>query len=122
MQQLPGQQEDDSWERITHLGSTVRAEELLGLEVKKILHLLYHEEDIRLFDSQAVHFRCSCSRAKVTNMLRSISHQEAADIIKEQGNISVDCEFCGKAYQFDEIDIAEVYSSQVQPSDPSIRH
>ena len=122
LQQLPGQQEDDSWERITHLGSTIKAEELLGLEVKKILHLLYHEEDIRLFDAQAVHFQCSCSRVKVTNMLRSISHQEAADIIQEQGNISVACEFCGKSYQFDEIDIAEIYSTHIQPSDSSIRH
>ncbi|MCU7798717.1 MAG: Hsp33 family molecular chaperone HslO [gamma proteobacterium symbiont of Lucinoma myriamae] len=123
IQQLPGQSDDeDSWERITHLGSTIKPEELLGLDVKEILHRLYHEEDIRLFDAQSIYFKCSCSREKVTNMLRSISHEEASDIIKEQGNISVDCEFCGKEYQFDEIDIAGIYTEHSQTSDPSIRH
>lgn len=123
LQQLPGKNDDeDSWERVTHLGSTIKTEELLGLDAQEILHRLYHEEDVRLFDPEVVHFECSCSRKKVTNMLRSISHQEAADIVKEQGNISVDCEFCGKSYQFDEIDIAEVYSEHTQPSDSSTRH
>ncbi len=123
LQQLPGNHEDDdAWERVTHLGSTIKSEELLGLDAKEILHRLYHEEDVRLFDPEDVYFKCSCSRDKVTNMLRSISHQEASDIIKEQGNISVDCEFCGKEYQFDEIDIAGIYSEHSQTADPSIKH
>lgn len=123
LQQLPGQNEDDdNWDRITHLGSTIKQEELLGLDTKEILHRLYHEEDIRLFDPEDIYFKCSCSRKKVINMLRSISHQEASNIIKEQGNISVDCEFCGKEYQFDEIDIAAIYTEHSQNSDPSIRH
>ena len=123
LQQLPGQNDDDdSWDRITHLGSTIKAEELLCLDTKEILHRLYHEEDIRLFDPQPIYFKCSCSRAKVTNMLRSISHQEASDIIKEQGNIAVDCEFCGKEYRFDEIDIAGIYTEHSHDVDPSVRH
>jgi len=123
LQQLPGQREaDDSWERITHLGSTIKPEELLGLEAKEILHRLYHEEDVRLFEAESIYFKCTCSRDKVTNMLRSISQQEASDIIKEQGNISVDCEFCGKSYQFDEIDIAGIYSKNAQPVDLSTKH
>lgn len=123
LQQLPGNHEDDdSWNRIIHLGSTIKAEELLGLDAKEILHRLFHEEDIRLFDPEFIHFKCNCSRHKVTNMLRSISHQEAADILREQGNISVDCEFCGKSYQFDEIDIAEIYAVNVQPFESSTRH
>ncbi len=123
LQQLPGQSDDaDSWERVTHLGSTIKSEELLGLDAKEILHRLYHEEDVRLFDPESIYFKCSCSRDKVTNMLRSISHQDASDIIKEQGNISVDCEFCGKTYEFDEIDIVGIYTDNAQPSDPSTKH
>lgn len=123
LQQLPGQNEaDDSWERVTHLASTIKQEELLTLGAREILHRLYHEEDVRLFDPEAIYFKCSCSRKKVTNMLRSISHQEACEIIKEQGNISVDCEFCGATYDFDEIDIAGIYSKNSQPSNGSIKH
>lgn len=123
LQQLPGHQEDaDGWDRITHLGSTIRADELLGLQAGEILHRLYHEEDVRLFDPESIHFECSCSRKKVTNMLRSISHQEAADIVKEQGNIAVDCEFCGKTYQFDEIDIAGIYADNTPFSNSTTKH
>jgi len=123
LQQLPGHQEDDdSWDRITHLGSTIKSEELLGLEAQEILHRLYHEEDVRLFDPESAHFECSCSRKKVTNMLRSISHQEAAEIVKEQGNIEVDCEFCGKTYQFDEIDIAGIYTEHGQFTNSTTKH
>jgi molecular chaperone Hsp33 len=127
LQQLPNKQlekkeDDDNWERITHLGSTIKKEELLGLDAEEILHRLYHEENVRLFSPAPVHFECSCSREKVSKMLRSISHQEAADIIQEQGNISVDCDFCGTTYQFDEIDIAEIYSHHSHSSDSSVRH
>lgn len=123
LQQLPGQNDDDdSWDRITHLGSTIKAEELLCLDTKEILHRLYHEEDIRLFKPESIYFKCNCSRAKVANMLRSISHQEASEIIKEQGNILVDCEFCGKKYHFDEIDIAGIYTEHSHDIDPSVQH
>ncbi len=123
LQQLPGKNEDeDSWDRISHLGSTLQANELLGLDDQEIIHRLYHEEDLRLFDPEPVHFQCSCSRDKVSNMLRSIGEQEAADIIKEQGAVSVDCEFCGITYAFDEIDIAEIYANQMHSETGSTRH
>ncbi|WP_198263155.1 Hsp33 family molecular chaperone HslO [sulfur-oxidizing endosymbiont of Gigantopelta aegis] len=123
LQQLPGQNEDDdSWERVTHLASTIKNEELLQLDAQEILHRLYHEEEVRLFDPESVYFKCSCSREKVTNMLRSISHQEASAIIKEQGNISVDCEFCGKTYQFDAVDIGSIYSEHGHTVDQSTKH
>jgi len=123
LQQLPGQhEENDDWDRITHLANTIKTEELLTLASKEVLHRLYHEEDIRLLEPETVYFKCTCSREKVTNMLRSISHQEASHIIKEQGNISVDCEFCGKEYQFDEIDIATIYTQHSQDADPDIKH
>lgn len=125
LQQLPGrlnESEDNSWEHITHLGSTIQEDELLSLTAREILHRLYHEEDIRLFNPETVYFQCSCSRNKVSNMLRSISRQEAAEILQEQGNISVDCEFCGQTYEFDEIDIVEIYSDRVNLADSSTRH
>ena len=123
LQQLPGKTEDDdSWDRITHLGSTIQKEELLELQATEIIHRLYHEEDVRLFDPEPVHFQCSCSREKVSNMLRSIGEEEAVSIIKEQGNISVDCEFCGTTYDFDEIDIAEIYASNNPATANTTRH
>jgi molecular chaperone Hsp33 len=127
LQQLPASnhqqdEDDDCWDRVTHLANTIKSQELLGLDTKELLYRLYHEEKVRLFESDNVYFKCSCSREKVTNMLHSISQQEASQIIKEQGNISVDCEFCGTSYQFDEIDIGSIYSQQNPISSSSIKH
>lgn len=124
LQQLPGQQneDDDSWERITQLGNTIKDDELLSLTAREILHRLYHEDDIRLFNPEEIYFECSCSRNKVSNMLHSISQNEAADILREQGNISVDCEFCGQTYEFDEIDIAEIYTDQLNLTGTPTKH
>jgi molecular chaperone Hsp33 len=40
---------------------------------------------------------CSCSRTKITAMLRSFSTDERAHMV-ENGVISVTCEFCNSTY------------------------
>ena len=56
LQQLPADrikdddERTDSWRKLTALAGTLTAEELLGLDNETILHRLYHEEAVRLFD------------------------------------------------------------------------
>lgn len=58
LQQLPAAQitdpeeRDASWEHVITLASTLTAEEMLGLDNQTILHRLYHEDPVRLFDAQ----------------------------------------------------------------------
>lgn len=120
LQQLPSKQDQsDDWDRITALAATITEEELLVLSVEKVLHRLFHEEAVRLFEAEPVAFRCSCSREKIERSLRSMGHRECQDICQEQGAIQVDCEFCNKHYSFDTIDIEQLFASSTPMEGPT---
>jgi len=114
LQELPSQQSNGSedWERVTTLASTIKNDELFNLSSDEIIYRLFHEEQVQLYEPNPVQFKCNCSHAKVTSMLRSLNQAEAREIMKEEGFIDVNCEFCGKNYRFDEVDLAEIYHPQ----------
>jgi molecular chaperone Hsp33 len=115
LQKLPAAptQDADAWNRATQLGETIRREELLSLPAREIIRRLYHEEDVRVFESRPVAFRCSCSRERVTSMLRMLGHDEVKSIIAERNTVEVDCEFCGRHYSFDAVDAEQVFAADV---------
>jgi molecular chaperone Hsp33 len=107
LQKLPEREasrDEDAWGRATQLADTLKPEELLHLPAGELLHRLYHEEDIRLFDAQPVVFRCTCSRENVAQMLRMLGRAEVDAILAERDNIEVHCEFCNERYVFDRVD------------------
>ena len=107
LQKLPEQNEvpdEDAWGRATQIADTLKPEELLNVPAAELVHLLYHEEDIRLFEAQAVVFRCTCSRGNVARMLRMLGRDEVDAIIAERGDVEVHCEFCNERYVFDRVD------------------
>ncbi len=120
LQKLPSapSQDEDAWNRAVTLGETLKREELLKLSSREIVHRLYHEEDVRLFETRPVAFRCSCSRTRVTSMLRLLGHEEVRSIIAERSSVEVDCEFCGRHYSFDAVDAEQVFTAEVINSAP----
>ncbi len=96
--------DDDTWARAVMLAETITVEELLSLSAKTMIHRLYHEETIRLFDAQPVAFSCSCSRENVASMLKMLGKDEVDDILDELGTVDVHCEFCNQQYVFDKVD------------------
>jgi molecular chaperone Hsp33 len=113
LQKLPEQREsseDDSWSRAVLIADTLKPEELLNVPAGELVHLLYHEEDIRLFDAQSVVFRCTCSRENVARMLRMLGREEVGAILAERGEVEVHCEFCNQRYAFDRVDADAVFA------------
>ena len=122
IQRLPVNNEvsdKDAWDRIHQLSATIKDEELLGLEAEEIIHRLYHEEDVRIFDKEPLKFHCPCSRERVATMLKSLGKDEVESILEEQGSINVACEFCNHKYDFDAVDAEQLFSSEIlsPPSD-----
>jgi molecular chaperone Hsp33 len=107
------EQDDDMWQRVKMLTDTVTHGELLGLSAEELLHRLYNEEDVRLFDSKRVEFRCSCSRDKVGRMLKMLGPDEVHAVLAEQGAVEVNCEFCNQQYRFDAVDAEQVFAAEV---------
>lgn len=111
----------DAWNRAIHLGATVNRQELLELPARTIIRRLFHEEDIRLFDSTPVHFGCTCSRERVANTLRMLGHDEVRSLLEETGYIEADCEFCNRHYVFDAVDAEQIFAANPVPAGPT-RH
>jgi molecular chaperone Hsp33 len=94
--------EDDAWIEAQSLIATVEDRELVDSDVPvdRLLYRLFHERGVRVFDAKPVEDRCSCSRERVSGMLRSFSAEDLERSI-ENGRIAVKCEFCGTNYAFD---------------------
>ncbi|HEY9027864.1 MAG TPA: Hsp33 family molecular chaperone HslO [Burkholderiaceae bacterium] len=101
---------DESFTRIAHLAATLTADELLTLDVPTILHRLFWEEPLRVFEPQSPAFACSCSADRVRNMLRNLGREEAESILDERGDIEIGCDFCGTQYRFDAVDVGALFA------------
>ncbi len=104
-------QHQHNWQHAEALGSTISRDELLDLSTKEILHRLFHEDDIRLFESSPLSFRCNCSKERIDKTIISLGRHEANEIIQEQGNIQIDCEFCNAHYAYDRVDVESLFAS-----------
>ena len=121
-QQLLSEQDGDAWNRITQLAGTVQKEELASLPFEQLLRRLFYEEDVRVFEAEPVSFRCSCSKERVRNTLRMLGYEEITSLFEERPTISVDCEFCNHHYEFDRVDIEELFASEVSVSGSQVKH
>lgn len=114
LQQLPTQRvldpgvREEQWQRVNHLAATTRAEELLQLDHATLLRRLFHEETLRLFDGEPVRFACSCSRERTLAALATIGSDEIESILREQGSVTMDCEFCNQRYVFERDDLSSL--------------
>ena len=124
LQKMPSGPETDAdaWSRAMHLGATVKPRELLDLPAREIIHRLFHEEDIRLFDNAPVHFGCTCSRERVINTLRMLGRDEVRSLLDETGYIEADCEFCSHHYVFDAVDAEQIFAGDVAGPVSHTRH
>jgi molecular chaperone Hsp33 len=130
LQKLPDQpdqpdrheQDADTWQRAALLADTLKPEELLHESAQTLIHRLYHEDDMRLFDAQPVAFQCSCSRHSVGRMLKMLGRDEVHAILEERGDIEVFCEFCNQRYEFDRIDAELMFVEAVVQPGSEARH
>lgn len=104
LQELPSRAEPEQrarhWQHLTTLAATVTPAELLELPAADLLHRLFHQEALRPLRRDALTFRCSCSQARTEAMLVNLGRAELDDILREQGQIEVTCEFCNQQYRF----------------------
>lgn len=110
LQHLPSSTaSDDDWHRLELIMQTVQPEELYTLPVEDLLYRLFNEDRVRLYKPKNISFNCNCSRERIETTLRALGREDIDELIEEKGKISVDCEFCSKNYQFDEIDAASLF-------------
>jgi molecular chaperone Hsp33 len=103
-----GRSED--FNRIAHLAATLSATELLTLDADTVLRRLFWEERVQRFEPRLPSFACRCSRERVRTMLLGLGREESESLIAERGEVEVRCEFCGRPYHFDAVDVGEMFT------------
>lgn len=103
LQRLPDEalnQDDDAWDRATHLAATLSSRELVELDSAAVLSRLFHDETLRVFDPRMLSFGCSCSRSRIAGAVASLGPDELREIVADLGVIETQCHFCNTRYQF----------------------
>ncbi|MEW7312649.1 Hsp33 family molecular chaperone HslO [Buttiauxella gaviniae] len=120
LQVLPAQDaQADDFNHLAALTETIKAEELLTLPANDVLWRLYHEEEVTLYDPQNVEFKCTCSRERCADALKTLPDEEVNSIIADEGEIDMNCDYCGNHYVFTAMDIAEIRNN-ASPADPQL--
>ncbi|PVZ67614.1 Hsp33 family molecular chaperone HslO [Pelagibaculum spongiae] len=94
-------EESDLWNTVVALAATLKKEELLHLPESVILHRLFHEYGVRLFDPKPIQFSCRCSKERLAVSLSAMSETDLDEIQDEKGQIHANCEYCNQTYSFD---------------------
>jgi molecular chaperone Hsp33 len=113
---------EDAWRRVQLIADTLTPVELRTLADAEILHRLFNEDDLRLFEPAPVYFRCRCSRERVAGMLQGLGEAETRSVIAERGKVEVHCDFCNRAYVFDAVDVAQLFKAPVAADSGSSVH
>ena len=113
---------DDAWRRVQLIGETLTPDEMRTLTDAEILHRLFNEDDVRLYEPAPVYFRCRCSRERVSGMLQGLGETETRSVLAERGAVEVHCDFCNRAYVFDAVDVAQLFNADVAGAGGSSLH
>jgi molecular chaperone Hsp33 len=111
LQVLPAQDGNaDDFDHLVQLTATIKNEELFNLPANEVLYRLYHQEEVTLYEPQDVTFRCTCSRQRCADALTTLPAKEVTNMLEQDGNIDMHCDYCGNHYLFDAVDIAALYN------------
>lgn len=115
--------DEDAWDRVTTLGATLRRDELLQHAPETLARRLYSQELLSHQTTLSPRFACRCSRGRIGRMLVSLGREEVDSIIEELETVAVTCDFCGRQYSFDAVDVTQLFTSgETAEADDSQRH
>lgn len=79
-----------------------------GKRPEEILEEYFSEFEPEILEKHEVNYKCDCSRDRIRTGLISIGKKDLAEIIEEDKEAEVICDFCGKVYHFDEEELREM--------------
>jgi molecular chaperone Hsp33 len=91
----------EGWERAQALFATLGDDELVDPNVppETLLYRLFHEDGVRMFEPKPLAAFCRCSDDRVWGMLKAFSSEERAEMVEDDGQIRVTCEYCSRKFE-----------------------
>ncbi|HYL01565.1 MAG TPA: Hsp33 family molecular chaperone HslO [Steroidobacteraceae bacterium] len=124
VQKLPGaggageEESNAAWREAQRGIGRLHEDELLEHPVEEVLARGFPEQDLRLFRGSTVQFECRCGEGRVAGLLRALGEDEVRDVLREQGSVTVTCEFCRRPYRFEKPDVDALFAGSEGKSGP----
>jgi molecular chaperone Hsp33 len=121
VQRLPGasgvadsddEEAETAWADAQASLEAVTAADLLHFTGEELLLQDFRQHDVRVFTGAPVRFECRCGTERVDNMLRGLGQQEVRSVLKEQGAVTVTCDFCNRPYQYDAAAVEALFAAE----------
>ncbi len=81
-----------------------------GLDGEGLLRAVLKDFDLEILEKHPVAYRCGCSRERVSRALISMGKEELSDLIQEQGQAELTCQFCDQVYYFSKEELEQLLS------------
>ena len=110
VQLMPGYTESDIdklEENIKNAGAMTAMLEA-GMTLEQIVYKVLDGFDVEILEKSEFEYRCNCSRDKVIRALISMGRKELTELMNEQKNTEITCQFCDKVYSFTSDEIGEL--------------
>lgn len=95
---------------VRKLGPVSRALEG-GMDAEALIKAVLSDFEITILEKRPVEYRCYCSEERVTRALISMGREELSDLIEEQGEADLTCQFCDKVYHYSKEELETLLSS-----------
>jgi len=79
-----------------------------GKSPEAIIEALFKNIGLKISQTQEIRFFCDCSRDRVMKALSAIGKADLLDIIADQEDVEVNCDFCREKYHFSAADLQSI--------------
>ena len=79
-----------------------------GKTLETIIEVLFKDLNLKVSKTEIIRFFCDCSRQRITKALMSIGKDDLVEIISDQEDIEINCDFCQEKYHFSPEDLQSI--------------
>ncbi|WP_373484952.1 Hsp33 family molecular chaperone HslO [Acetobacterium malicum] len=79
-----------------------------GKSLEAIMEDLFKNLSLKVNKTEITRFSCDCSRQRITKALTSIGKEDLIDMISDQEDIEINCDFCKEKYLFSTADLESI--------------
>jgi molecular chaperone Hsp33 len=119
LQVLPGRGEErgvEAFEAAVACAATATPTELTNLPAEQLLPKLFVDQSIRLFKAKPVTHDCRCTPERLAGVVQMLGGEEVKSLLAEQGHVELKCEFCNRAFRYDDRQVDAIMRGTPQTS------
>ena len=79
-----------------------------GLDAEGLLRAVLADFELEILEKHPAEYRCYCSRERVSRALISMGRKDLSELLEEQGEAELTCQFCDAVYHFSREDLEQL--------------